>query len=141
MFSTITMASSTTSPTLNTIDNSVNRLREKPKTCMMNRAATSDSGIATTGINPERLNPRNKKITRMIINRVSDSVLITSTMAASIYLVASYATTPLNPVGSSARIASISAVTAFMTSSELALGATKTPIKTACASEQITTSL
>ena len=49
----------------------------------------SESGIAASGINTERNEPRNRKITTLTISSVSVSVFKTSWMASSMYFVAS----------------------------------------------------
>ena len=59
-FSTMTIASSTTSPTESTIAKSVSRLIVKPATSIRNTAPTSEIGIATTGISTARSEPRNR---------------------------------------------------------------------------------
>ena len=83
VFSTITMASSTTKPTDSTIANRVSRLIVKPKICMMNTAPISDSGIDTMGTSTVRSEPMKRKITMMTMTSVSISVLTTSRMAVS----------------------------------------------------------
>ncbi len=82
MFSTITIASSTTRPTESTIASSVSRLIVKPASIIRKTAPTSDTGIATTGMITERTEPRNRKITRMTMSSVSVSVLSTSLIAS-----------------------------------------------------------
>ena len=53
MFSTITIASSTTRPTDSTIASSVSRLIVKPATSIRKTAPTSEIGIATTGMSTD----------------------------------------------------------------------------------------
>ena len=88
-FSTITMASSTTRPTDNTMARRVRRFSVKPNICMRKTAPMSDTGIATSGIITERSEPRNRKITTATMTSVSANVWTTSFNASSIYLVAS----------------------------------------------------
>ena len=130
-FSTTTMASSTTRPTASTMASSVSRFTVKPNTCMRKTAPMSETGIATSGTSTVRSEPRNRKMTTMTISTVSVSVWTTSWMALLMYVVESKATSPFMPVGSSARTSSISLRTLAMTSTELALGSTHTPMNTA----------
>ena len=81
-FSTMTIASSTTSPTERTIASSVSRLMVKPATSIRKTAPISDTGIATTGISTDRNDPRNRKMTKMTIRSVSVSVCSTSLIAS-----------------------------------------------------------
>ena len=83
MFSIMTMASSTTSPTESTMASSVSRLIVNPAVCMMNTAPMSEIGIATTGMMSPRTEPRNRKITRTTMSSVSVSVFKTSLMESS----------------------------------------------------------
>ncbi len=89
MFSTITMASSTTSPTESTIASSVSRLIVNPAICMMKTAPIREIGIATMGMTTARNEPRKRKITSTTISSVSVSVFSTSWMALSMYSVES----------------------------------------------------
>jgi hypothetical protein len=82
-FSTTTMASSTTSPTESTMASSVSRLTVNPKTCIRKTAPMSESGMATTGDQTERNEPRKRKMTTTTMSSVSPSVLSTSWMASS----------------------------------------------------------
>ncbi len=88
-FSTMTIASSTTSPTESTIARSVRRLIVNPTTSMRKTAPTSETGIATTGMRTERNEPRNRKMTTMTMRSVSASVLRTSSIASWMYFVES----------------------------------------------------
>ena len=88
-FSTITIASSTTRPTESTMASSVSRLMVKPAASIRKTAPTSEIGIATTGISTERSDPRKRKITTMTMSSVSVSVVSTSSIASSMYSVAS----------------------------------------------------
>ena len=82
-FSTITIASSTTSPTESTIASSVSRLIVKPAASIRKTAPISEIGIATTGMITARTEPRNRKMTSTTISSVSVSVRSTSWMASS----------------------------------------------------------
>ena len=88
-FSTITMASSTTSPTDSTMASRVSRFTVNPNTCIRKMAPISEIGMATSGTRTERSEPRNRKITMATISSVSVKVFSTSWIASSIYLVAS----------------------------------------------------
>ena len=81
MFSTTTMASSTTSPIASTMASSVSRLMVKPIASMRKQAPTSDSGIATIGMMTERTEPRKRKMTTTTMTSASTSVLMTSSIA------------------------------------------------------------
>src|SRR5207245_1909303 len=61
--STTTMASSTTSPTERTMARRVRRLMVKPSACTRKRPPISEVGMATTGTNEERSEPRKRKMT------------------------------------------------------------------------------
>ncbi len=81
-FSTMTMASSTTSPTESTMASSVSRLIVNPAISIRKTAPISEIGIATTGISTDRNDPRNRKMTTITISNVSVSVLSTSLIAS-----------------------------------------------------------
>ena len=127
----MTIASSTTRPTDSTIASSVSKLIVNPATSMRNTAPTSEIGMATTGMSTERIEPRNRKITTITIRRVSVSVLSTSLMASWMYSVESYGMPTFMPVGNWARISGMAARTFLITSSELAVGSTHTPMNVA----------
>ena len=78
MFSTMTMASSTTMPTHRTMARRVSRLMVNPAACMRKKAPMIESGMATTGMTTARSEPRKRKMTTMTMRSVSASVLITS---------------------------------------------------------------
>ena len=80
MFSTTTMASSTTSPIASTIASSVSRLKLKPNASIRLQTPISDSGIVTTGMMTERNEARNRKITTTTISTASISVFFTSSI-------------------------------------------------------------
>ena len=60
-----------------------------PITSIRNIAPTSESGIATMGMNTERKEPMKRKITTMTINSVSNRVVRISSKASLMYCVAS----------------------------------------------------
>ena len=62
MFSAITIASSTTSPTESTTASIVKTLMEKPETYITKKAPTNETGMTTTGTNVTRQSRRNRKI-------------------------------------------------------------------------------
>ena len=62
MFSSMTMASSTTSPIASTSDSSVRVLIEKPKPYITAKAPISDTGMVTSGISTPRIERRNRKM-------------------------------------------------------------------------------
>ena len=82
MFSTTTMASSTTSPIASTIASRVSKLIEKPSASIIAAVPTSDSGTVTTGISTERNDPRNSRITTTTITIASTSACWTSEIEA-----------------------------------------------------------
>ena len=88
-FSTITIASSTTSPTESTIASRVIRLIVNPASAIRNTVPISEIGIATTGMITERNEPRNRKMMATTISSVSVSVRSTSWIALSMYSVES----------------------------------------------------
>ena len=63
MFSSMTMASSTTSPIASTMASRVSVLMLNPKTNMIAKAPISDTGMVTSGISVARSERRKKKIT------------------------------------------------------------------------------
>ena len=103
----------------------------KPATSIRNTAPMSEIGIATIGINTDRNEPRNRKMTTTTISRVSVSVRSTSLIASWMYAVASYGTPSFIPAGSCARISGMASRTFAMTSSVFAVGSTQTPMNVA----------
>ena len=89
MFSTTTIASSTTRPMASTIASSDNRLIEKPSASSTAHTPISDSGIVTIGISTERNEPRNRRITTTTMATASAMVLNTSSIEALIVSVES----------------------------------------------------
>ena len=98
---------------------------------MRKTAPTSEMGIATTGMSTDRIEPRNKKMTTMTMSSVPTSVLSTSVIASLMYSVESYGMPTFMPVGNCAWIPGIASRTRPITSSELAVGSTHTPMKVA----------
>ncbi len=78
MFSTTTIASSTTSPIASTMASSESRLSEKPTASRIEQTPISDSGMVRTGISTERNEPRKSRITTTTIATASAMVLNTS---------------------------------------------------------------
>ena len=89
MFSTTTIASSTTKEIANTIANSVSKLMLKPMLNMKNIDPISDRGIVTSGINIARIEPKNAKITITTIRAAYITVFATSSIDVSMNLVES----------------------------------------------------
>ena len=84
MFSTMTMASSTTMPTHKTMASSVSKLTVKPASCMRKNAPMMDSGMAATGTSTARSDPMKRKITTTTMSSVSAKVFRTSLIASRI---------------------------------------------------------
>ena len=80
MFSTTTMASSTTKPIASTIASNVRRLKVNPIISMRVQTPTSDSGMVTTGMITDRNDARNRKITTTTIRTASPRVFSTSSI-------------------------------------------------------------
>ena len=78
MFSTTTIASSTTSPVASTIPNSVSVLIEKPNALMKAKVPISDTGMVTLGMTVARQSWRKRKMTTMTSTIASSSVFTTS---------------------------------------------------------------
>ncbi len=89
MFSTTTIASSTTSPIASTIASSVSRFTEKPSHSISESTPIRDRGIVTTGTITERSEPRNRKMIRITIRLASTRVLTTSSIDSLIVFVPS----------------------------------------------------
>ncbi len=77
----------------------------------------------------QRADPRNRKMTTITMRSVSVSVRNTSRIAFWMYSVESYGTPTFMPTGSCAWISLTASRTRPMTSSELAVGSTQTPMK------------
>ena len=74
MFSSITIASSTTSPIASTIASSVSVLMVKPKAYISANAPTSDNGMVASGTSVARQLRRNRKITTITSTTASATV-------------------------------------------------------------------
>ena len=127
-FSTTMMASSTTRPIASTNASSVSRLIEKPNTSMKVKVPTSESGIATTGINTERGEPRKTNTTSVTISTAITSVRTTSWMALLTKSVEVVDDLAVQALGEGAWMPGKIARTPWITSSRLAAGATWIPI-------------
>ena len=78
MFSSTTIASSTTRPVASTSASSVRMLIEKPSTQIAATVPISATGIAIAGTSVARIEPMNSQIVAITIAIVSDSVSSTS---------------------------------------------------------------
>ena len=78
MFSSMTMASSTTRPIASTIARRVSVLIEKPKAYISANAPTRLTGMVTSGISVARNERRKKKITRTTSTTASAMVVKTA---------------------------------------------------------------
>ncbi|CPL77136.1 Uncharacterised protein [Bordetella pertussis] len=83
MFSSTTMASSTTSPMASTIASRVRVLIEKPNRYIRAQAPTSDTGMVTMGMMLARRLRRKKKITSTTRMMASPMVLNTESIERS----------------------------------------------------------
>ena len=83
MFSTTTIASSTTRPIASTSASIVRMLSEKPSVVSRMNEAISEIGTVTAGISVARRLPRNRKITAITIRPASTRVWITALSEAS----------------------------------------------------------
>ena len=82
MFSSTTMASSTTRPMDSTSASRVMRLTVKPNAARAMKADTRHTGIVTAGMAMVRSDPRNTRITRLTNTVVTAIVRYTELMAA-----------------------------------------------------------
>ncbi len=82
MFSTTTMASSTTMPMESTRPNSVRVFTVKPTAFITARVPISETGMATMGMSAARQDCRKMRMTMTTRTRASSSVFSTSTMEA-----------------------------------------------------------
>ncbi len=89
MFSTTTMASSTTSPMHSTSASRVSRLIEKPNAYSAMNEAITHTGTVTAGIIAARVLPRNSQITISTSTTASTSVSYTRSTAAEMKVVLS----------------------------------------------------
>ena len=63
-----------------TMASSVSRFRLKPRASISMQPPMIESGIVTTGMSTERIEPRNRKITTMTMPTASIKVLVTSSI-------------------------------------------------------------
>ncbi len=128
MFSSTTIASSTTRPIASTIASSVSVLTVKPNAYINANAPTSDRGIVTSGIKVARTSRRKMKITS--ITRSTASVIVRNTdwIERSMNTDESYTTVIFMPSGSVGLIFAISARTACDSSSGLPVACLTTPM-------------
>ena len=89
MFSVITMASSTTSPTASTMASMESTLMENPARYMTKKAPMSETGITMQGTSVTRQSRRNKKIMMITSMNASYTVCLTSLIEARMNLVLS----------------------------------------------------
>ena len=89
MFSSITMASSTTRPIASTIASSVSVLMVKPSAYITANAPINENGMVTSGISVARQLRRNRKITSTTSSTASPMVTYTSSMDFSMKMVES----------------------------------------------------
>ena len=99
IFSTTTMASSTTRPIANTRASSVRRLIENPSGAMTMKVDRMQIGATIEGIRAARQVPRKRKLTSATRPREIDMVIQTSWIACLVKALKSMATTSLVPLG------------------------------------------
>ncbi len=131
MFSSMTIASSTTSPIASTSARSVSVLTLKPKRYITPNAPTSDTGMVTSGISDARTERRNTKITSATSAIASPMVRSTALIDRSMNTDESYATFTATPSGRSASTLGNSARIACESSSGFAVACLITPSATA----------
>ncbi len=129
MFSSTTIASSTTSPMASTSASSVSVFTLKPKAYMNTHAPTSDTGIVTRGMMVARRLRRNTKITSATSRIASTIVVKTALIDCSMNTEESYMTSSFMP-SSDLLISAISSRTACESSSGFATACLMTPIVT-----------
>ena len=127
MFSSITMASSTTRPIASTMASSVSVLIVNPNAYIRPKAPISDTGIVTIGMSVARRLRRKKKMTSTTSTIASTIVSNTDPIDFSMNTDVSYETISLMPGGSDAFMRSTSARTALDNSSGLATACLTTP--------------
>ncbi len=103
MFSSTTMASSTTSPVARISAISDRLFREKPNRCMIANVPTSDTGTARVGISEARKLPRNRNTTITTRTTAINRVISASCRVALITGERSIAIFRLTLAGSTAR--------------------------------------
>src|SRR5215469_995493 len=99
MFSTTTIASSTTSAVASVKPNKVNVLIEKPNALSSPNVPTSETGMVIAGISVARQSCKNKKMTSTTSEIASKSVFITSCTDSSTNIDVSNAILYLTPGG------------------------------------------
>ena len=122
MFSSMTMASSTTKPTDSVNASSVMLLIEKPNAYIAPQVAMSDTGTASDGIRVAEAERRNRKITSTTSATAMPSVSCTSTTAARIEIERSLRTSMAIAAGTWARNAGRRSLTESTTATVLASG-------------------
>ena len=131
MFSTTTIASSTTSPVASTIPNRVSVLIENPNALMNMKVPTSDTGMVIAGITVARQSWRNRKITRITRMIASSRVFSTSRIDSRTAVVGLKAIVYFIDGGNDADSRVSVARTADSRSNAFAPGNWKTPMPTA----------
>ena len=131
MFSSITIASSTTSPIASTSASKVSVLTLKLRMYISANEPISDTGIVTSGTIVARTERRNTKITSATSTIASRIVRATALIERSMKTDESYAMFTATPSGSSAVIRGSSSWIAFESSSGLAVACLITPSATA----------
>ena len=106
MFSVITIASSTTSPTASTTASIVSTLTENPATYITKKDPMSEMGITTQGMSVTRQSRRNRKMIRITRISASYNVSFTSLIDARINRVLSYMISTVTSSGRSFWISS-----------------------------------
>ncbi|MNQ04813.1 hypothetical protein D3C85_175370 [compost metagenome] len=122
MFSSMTMASSTTKPVAMVRAISVRLLIEKPARYITAKVPTSDSGTAMDGMRVALIRRRKRKVTITTRAMARNSSCCTSVMAARMVWVRSVSTTTSRPAGRLAVMAGSSAWMRSTTSITLAPG-------------------
>ncbi len=128
MFSSTTIASSTTRPIASTIASSVSVLIVKPNRYISANAPISDTGIVTIGMIVARRLRRKKKMTSTTSRIASTIVSNTDAIERSMNTDVSYATTSFMPGGRFSLIFSTSARTPRDSSSGFATACLMTPM-------------
>ena len=131
MFSSTTIASSTTRPIASTSASSVSVLIEKPSTSISVNAPTSDTGIVTSGTSIARQLRRKNRHTAATSSTASQMVENTASIERSMNTVVSLAMVIDMPSGSSACSRGIISSRPRLRSSGLATDCLMRPIDTA----------
>ena len=131
MFSSMTMASSTTKPIASTRASSVNVLMLKPAIAIIAKVPIKAAGMVTNGMMDARRVRRNTKITSATSTEASTMVWNTALMERSMNTELSLATSICTPGGKSLRSLSSSLTTPADNSSGLATACLMTPTPTA----------